>query len=178
MLACYFSHKGKLELLEKLIEKHKLDIKQIFDFEKRTLLHLAACSGNVNVVCFLLAKNCDLSSTDICGRTPLWEALENNHLSIAKRLYLHGAVLCDDPVKLGAELFFYVQTCDIYRLDLLIEFGPENLINMQDYDGRTPLHLSFILKFSLLKNYLNRKGADTQLRDRWGKIPQEYEHEK
>ncbi len=63
----------------------------IADFAGNTPLQIAALDGFVDLVKFLLNKNCEVNTKNEEGDTPLIDAVENGHLEIVKLLLEHGA---------------------------------------------------------------------------------------
>ena len=43
-------------------------------------------------------------------------------------------------------------------------------LNLQDYDGRTPLHIAASNGYKTLFNLLVKSGADAQIKDNFGNI--------
>lgn len=66
--------------------QQNLNIREVKDYDGRTLLHLAASEGAVSSAEWLVATGVDLSAVDRFGRTPLMEALINNHSPVAQLL--------------------------------------------------------------------------------------------
>ena len=57
------------------------------DYDCRTCLHLAACSGQEEVVAWLLdVAGCDAKPRDRWGVTPLEEARKYGHTFVAERI--------------------------------------------------------------------------------------------
>jgi ankyrin repeat protein len=175
ILCSYFVNKGNLKGLKTLFESH--NCVEIMDYDMRTPLHIASANGNADIVTFLLSKGSNPNITDRWGKTPLWEALINNHIEIAKQLNLYGAILCRDNFVIGSEIFRFVLRNYLYHLNLFLRFGSANLVNIQDYDGRTPLHVAVYLENVPLIRMLIDLGADLNCRDRWKKSVLDYARE-
>ena len=66
--------------------QQQLNIREVKDYDNRTLLHLAASEGAVAAAEWLIASGVDISAVDRFGRTPLMEALVHNHSPVAQIL--------------------------------------------------------------------------------------------
>lgn len=82
MKAAYEGFEGIVDLLLKA----KADVNLHADFNGATALGLAAKMGHLGIVRMLLAHKAEINSADDGGRTPLTEAVENNHVKVAKYL--------------------------------------------------------------------------------------------
>jgi len=58
---------------------------------------------------------------------------------------------------------------DIQKIELYISCGVS--FNLQDYDGRTPLHIAGSNGHKTLYDLLVKAGADTQIKDNFGNLP-------
>ena len=63
----------------------------IADHALNTPLQIAALEGSVDIVQFLLEKNCDVDTRNVEKDTPLIDAVENGHLEVVKLLLEYGA---------------------------------------------------------------------------------------
>jgi ankyrin repeat protein len=66
--------------------QHNLAIKEIYDYDGRTPLHLAASEGAIATTEWLLKQDVDVNAVDRFGRTPLMDALLAEHSHIARFL--------------------------------------------------------------------------------------------
>ena len=62
------------------------------DYDKRTALHVAAASGNYNVIHFLISRGADVNIMDNWGGRPLDDAIRNGSVECIKILTLNGAI--------------------------------------------------------------------------------------
>jgi ankyrin repeat protein len=69
-----------------LVVQKQVNICDVKDYDSRTPLHLAASQGALSTAEWLIASGVDLSAVDRFGRTPLMEALMNNHSTVAQLL--------------------------------------------------------------------------------------------
>jgi len=65
-------------------------------------------------------------------------AIDCNHLEIAKLLRSHGATVVD--VELGRKLCLYASKGKLKEIQKLVIRGAD--LNVSDYDGRTAMHLA------------------------------------
>jgi hypothetical protein len=63
----------------------------IADHALNTPLQIAALEGSVDIVKFLLEKNCDVDTRNVEKDTPLIDAVENGHLEVVRLLLEFGA---------------------------------------------------------------------------------------
>lgn len=66
--------------------QQNINVREVRDYDSRTLLHLAASEGSLAAAEWLIASDVHLSAVDRFGRTPLMEALINNHSPVAQLL--------------------------------------------------------------------------------------------
>ncbi|MCB1111331.1 MAG: ankyrin repeat domain-containing protein [Chlamydiales bacterium] len=79
-----------LGTLDAMVKKY--DVNKIIHEERRqTLLHIAAAKGWGPLVHVLVTNNTDVNIKDNHGHTPIFHALENGHLVIARVLSYRGA---------------------------------------------------------------------------------------
>eukprot|EP00013_Stygamoeba_regulata_P003847 CAMPEP_0177631926 /NCGR_PEP_ID=MMETSP0447-20121125/2012_1 /TAXON_ID=0 /ORGANISM="Stygamoeba regulata, Strain BSH-02190019" /LENGTH=376 /DNA_ID=CAMNT_0019133447 /DNA_START=9 /DNA_END=1140 /DNA_ORIENTATION=- len=73
--------------LEKIfIERPAMDMVNVFDYDKRTALHVASAMGHHEMVRFLLANGANVNSADRFGGTPIEDAVRHHHTDIADLL--------------------------------------------------------------------------------------------
>lgn len=80
----------KLDRVRQVYEERPQDL-NIADNAGNTPLQIAALQGYVEIVEFLLEKNCEVNSRNIEKDTPLIDAVENGHIEVVKLLLHHGA---------------------------------------------------------------------------------------
>uniref|UniRef100_A0A061S8T2 Potassium channel skor-like n=1 Tax=Tetraselmis sp. GSL018 TaxID=582737 RepID=A0A061S8T2_9CHLO len=159
---------GDLVELKDFVKLHMLDVNEA-DLFKRTALHIAAARGHTQIMTWLVSKmQADVTITDMHGMTPLAEAVENQHHSLAKLLHAQGATLSQDE-KAGAQLCEFAYHGELERVQLLVENGVSP--DIRDYDLRSPLHLAAGQGRVHVVRYLLEKGAPVFVTDRDSKTP-------
>jgi ankyrin repeat protein len=58
---------------------------------------------------------------------------------------------------------------DIQKIQLYISCGVP--LSLQDYDGRTPLHIAGSFGYKKLFNILVKAGGDTSIKDNFANVP-------
>ncbi|KAL6079807.1 hypothetical protein STEG23_033898 [Scotinomys teguina] len=84
--------KGNLKMVQRLVEQSKFSVKDE-DEGKRTALHFACFYGHLNLVIFLLLKECDINALDNAKSTPLMKAVQSRETEIVSVLLHNGADL-------------------------------------------------------------------------------------
>ena len=117
------------------------EIISLVDNNKKSLLHVAAKVGNVNMVTFLLSKKFSVYFRDKFLRTPLHLACQFGREVVADELLKAGAqILARDSI--GRTCLHYAACSDSTNLVTLILGKEPDLVTARDTYGRTPLHYS------------------------------------
>uniref|UniRef100_A0A1X7TVU5 Uncharacterized protein n=1 Tax=Amphimedon queenslandica TaxID=400682 RepID=A0A1X7TVU5_AMPQE len=195
-LAC---SNGRLNLVEYIIEHIPSSLELPHSKHGHTPFLIAAYSDQIEVIKYLISKKCNLSATNGKGSGAVHISVEKGHLNVLKYLFnnnycnpnatdhqertpLHVAIPADQLDSLSYLLSKSIPSMSVAWLreikHLLDSYhaiynNPHNavLINVQDKDGNTPLHVacqggkqnmvSLLLKASLSHNNLlitNKKG--------------------
>lgn len=80
----------KLDRVKQVYEERPQDL-NIADNAGNTPIQIAALQGYVEIVEYLVDKNCELNTRNIEKDTPLIDAVENGHVEVVKLLLDHGA---------------------------------------------------------------------------------------
>lgn len=105
----------------------------------RTPLHLAASSGQKDIVEFLCSLPItDVSATDDRNCTPLEDAIRHGHGDIQRILFRRGAKLMQPDI--DVQLCTAAARNDVQTLQVFFESGVD--LNTADHGQRTPLHLA------------------------------------
>jgi glutamate dehydrogenase len=138
------------------------------DYDSRTALHVAAASGNLENVRWLISRGAALNPLDRWKATPLSEAMRNNQIEVAQVLKAAGG---------------YSSTVDELTTDFISAAGAGNTDRVRallaqgmpassaDYDNRTALHLAASEGNLAVVKLLVEADADTNAADRWGSTP-------
>ncbi|XP_071164686.1 alpha-latrocrustotoxin-Lt1a-like [Mytilus edulis] len=118
----------------------------VSDYDKRTALHIAVSNNQEHIVEYLL-KDCGLTeevqkAEDRWNRTPLMVAKEKGRGKIFKLFltYCPNVTNTENDEYKTFSLLMAGNTGDVETLKRLYDSGVS--MNMQDYDGRTALHLA------------------------------------
>ncbi|KAI9689794.1 MAG: hypothetical protein M1822_009676 [Bathelium mastoideum] len=111
-----------------------------------TALHLAAASGNHDIVRCLLEHDADPNAQDVQKETPLFKAVDAGHEPVVQHLYNCGAnlQLCNDND--WSLLHHAIYRSDPSMTTLLLDLDP-SLNFVTDRAGKTALHLCAELEF-------------------------------
>ena len=117
------------------------EIINLVDNNKKSLLHVAAKVGNVNMLLFLLSKKLSVYFRDKFLRTPLHLACQFGREVCADELLKAGSqILARDSI--GRTCLHYAACSDSTNLVTLILGKEPDLIAARDTYGRTALHYS------------------------------------
>ena len=117
------------------------EIINLVDNNKKSLLHVAAKVGNVEMLLFLISKKLSVYFRDKFLRTPLHLACQFGREVCADELLKAGSqILARDSI--GRTCLHYAACSDSTNLVTLILGKEPDLITARDTYGRTPLHYS------------------------------------
>ena len=144
------------------------------DYDRRTVMHIAATEGQLEAVRFLLNAGAQVSPIDRWGNTPFDDATTNKHTAVAELLAAYGA----EPSRRSAyakenpqgALCDAASKGDIAQLRSLVKSGLD--VNEGDYDRRTALHLAASEGLLEAVQFLVHEAkANPSPVDRWGGTP-------
>src|SRR5262249_39751876 len=133
-----------------------------------TLLCEAASKGQLEIVKLLLNAGADINSLDFYNKTPLFNAILNNHTAVGEFLIAQGGNFNGADVKYDLEGFLWqaVENRRIEVVKLLIASGvspnPTRLIG-SDYTSL--LHLAIEKEYMEIVKLLVKAGADIEKRE-------------
>ncbi|KAI9374369.1 ankyrin repeat-containing domain protein [Aspergillus egyptiacus] len=121
-------------LLENGANLHSLDM------DRRTVLHIAAGTGDIALVIYLLKCGADINAADVHGRTPLMHAALQRRSSMVQLLLKWGADINLANKSGRTALHIAVLRKDSPSIPLLVKHGanPEAV----DCFGQTPFHMA------------------------------------
>lgn len=135
---------GKVDVLK----GYGADLSAI-NYDRRTALHIASAEGNVDMVRHLLLNGAAVHIRDRYDRTPLLEAISNDHHDIIKLLMKCGAHITGSARAVGEHLCAAASRGSRKRLESYYLAGAD--LSQPDPSGRTALHvvsLQFFLKLN------------------------------
>jgi lysophospholipase len=91
-IICSLAALGEYDEIVRMVEEEGVCIHTTNDYDMRTPLHLACCSGHEKVVDYLIKRGSDVNAKDRWGHTPLSESIRNNHPNLVELLIQNGAV--------------------------------------------------------------------------------------
>ncbi|XAR58258.1 hypothetical protein NMG60_11026686 [Bertholletia excelsa] len=178
---------GNLKILKELLDDSS-DVLAYRDAQGSTILHAAAGRGQVEVVKDLIASFDIINSTDHHGNTALHIAAHRGQLGVVEAL-IHASPSSIHLRNKTGETFFHMamsgfKTPTFRRLDRQIElmkqlvcgkmFDPEDIINAQNNEGRTALHVAIIgnIHSDLVEQIITSvPTVDVNIRDSHGMTP-------
>ncbi|XP_054461988.1 histone-lysine N-methyltransferase EHMT2 isoform X1 [Anoplopoma fimbria] len=132
---------------------------------KRSALHAAAQRGLLEVCYILVQAGAQVDAQDKDLRTPLLEAIINNHIEVAHYLIQNGASVYHVEEDGYTGLHHAAKLGNLEIVNMLLETGQVD-VNAQDSGGWTPIIWSAEHKHvDVIKVLLNR-GADVTISDK------------
>ncbi len=158
---------GNLDQVEQLLEDGANINAQ--DFNEFTALHLAIYHCQWEVAEKLIAYGANINAQDYDNQTPLLVAVEKCYLSIIKSCIANGGQV-NARDRQGSTALHEATKEDCWELvELLLEAGAKNYLDLQNVYGWAPLHYSAGWKQDeIRKKLINEYGADASLRDKEG----------
>lgn len=148
-----------------MLKSYGADLSAI-NYDLRTALHVAASEGNADVVKHLLLNGAAIHIKDRYDRTPLQEAISNDHHEIIKLLMKCGGHITGSSRSVGESLCGASSRGMIRRLEGYRLAGAD--LSLQDCSGRTALHLAALHGNLDVAEYLLKHQVDIDLQDMLG----------
>ena len=142
------------------------------DANGRTSLHVAASSGQRQIVKFLLDMSAQTRIVDIYKNTPLVDAVRSKHDLCAQLLHDHDpdmVLALTDGGGNAVQLINAAFHQDREQMERLLKFGVS--VNERDYDNRTALHIAASEGYVEIVQFLLDSKADVNAIDRFGGSP-------
>ncbi|XP_030596898.1 histone-lysine N-methyltransferase EHMT2 isoform X2 [Archocentrus centrarchus] len=132
---------------------------------RRSALHAAAQRGLLEVCYMLIQAGAQVDAQDKDLRTPLLEAIINNHVEVARYLVQNGACVYHVEEDGYTGLHHAAKLGNLEIVNMLLETGQVD-VNAQDSGGWTPIIWAAEHKHvDVIKALLNR-GADVTINDK------------
>nr|XP_061808338.1 histone-lysine N-methyltransferase EHMT2-like [Nerophis lumbriciformis] len=132
---------------------------------RRSALHAAAQRGLLEVCYILLQAGAHIDAQDKDQRTPLLEAIINNHIEVTRYLIQNGACVYHVEEDGYTGLHHAAKLGNLEIVNILLETGQVD-VNSQDNGGWTPIIWAAEHKHvEVIKVLLNR-GADVTINDK------------
>ncbi|XP_047461655.1 histone-lysine N-methyltransferase EHMT2 isoform X2 [Mugil cephalus] len=132
---------------------------------RRSALHAAAQRGLLEVCYMLVQAGAQVDAQDKDMRTPLLEAIINNHIEVARYLIQNGACVYHVEEDGYTGLHHAAKLGNLEIVNMLLETGQVD-VNAQDSGGWTPIIWAAEHKHvKVIKALLNR-GADVTINDK------------
>jgi ankyrin repeat protein len=142
-----------------------------------TPLHLAVEKNQAEIIQALLAAKASVSAKDKDGQRPIHIAANNGNQDIIKLLlpYETSASIADKDNNLQRNLLHCAAMGgqpDVVKT--FLQKGGTTLINQQDKEGRTALHLAVFGRNLEMFDILLAEGANKNMKDSYGRKPIDY----
>lgn len=142
----------------------------VLNCQKQTPLHVACEHGHIRAIEILLSAGAQLNPTDTSQSTPLHLAVRYGGLpTVEFFIQKKPNILAQDG--LGKTALHYTSATRRATMVKLLINENNSVLNLQDNNGMTPLHLAIIGNHDSIVRTLLRSGASASLRDNMGRLP-------
>ncbi|KAJ8273779.1 hypothetical protein GJAV_G00105440 [Gymnothorax javanicus] len=149
-----------LMLMEGIDPSHQSDMQS-----RRCALHAAAQRGLLEICYLLIQAGAKVDAQDKTSRTPLLEAIVNNHVEVVRYLIQCGACVYHSEEDGSTGLHHAAKLGNLEIVMLLLGTGQVD-INAQDNGGWTPIIWAAEHKHISVIRALLQRGADVTLKDK------------
>lgn len=178
---------GNLEILKELLCKEALDVLKYRDVNGSTILHAASGRGQLEIVKYIISSYDITTTKDNQGNIPLHIAAFRGHLSIVEAL-VHASPNSASMQNNVGDTFLHMAVMGFrargfQRLDRHMDLtrhlingssiNTKEIINIQNKEGRTPLHISLIgnMNSNLVELLMTAPSIDLNVKDVNGMTP-------
>lgn len=179
----YTARGGFGEMVKYLLEKGANALHQ--DNSGGTVAHHAIEKGKADIIEVLIEYSVDIDIADNAGRTPLFEAIENNKISVTRLLVTNGCRVNIFDYSGHTPLYWAARDGSEETIKILVDIGKAkvdffgNCTNPKDIDedleyendderlimegldaSNTPLHVTSLLGYKEIAEYLIQNGAN------------------
>ncbi|XP_048472509.1 histone-lysine N-methyltransferase EHMT2 isoform X6 [Rhincodon typus] len=159
-----WAKQGELQkVLLMLLDDHDPNF-QTDQQSRRMPLHAAAQKGYLEICHILLQAGATVDVCDKLQRTPLMEAIMNNHYDVVKLLAKHGACVFHKELDASTCLHHAAKNGSVQMVHFLLATGQVDL-NTQDSGGWTPVIWAAEHKHIEIIKLLLGRGANVTLKD-------------
>ncbi|XP_078073425.1 histone-lysine N-methyltransferase EHMT2-like isoform X7 [Mustelus asterias] len=159
-----WAKQGELQkVLLMLLDDHDPNF-QTDQQSRRMPLHAAAQKGYLEICHILLQAGATVDVCDKLQRTPLMEAIMNNHYDVVKLLAKHGACVFHKELDASSCLHHAAKNGSVQMVQFLLATGQVDL-NTQDSGGWTPVIWAAEHKHIEIIKLLLGRGANVTLKD-------------
>lgn len=159
---------GDLTSLQHIIDgypRHAKALLEASDKNSCSPLHVAARSGHLPTLIYLVEKGAAIDSQDLNdGKRPIHEAAEYGHVDTLQYLLERGANIEDRNKRMKTPLHVASLHGQVSIVEYLVGRGAA--LEAQDEDGFTPLHDATSMGHCSTISYLLDKGANIEARDK------------
>lgn len=165
-----------IEIVKQMVNEQTVREK---DQEKNTPLHIAAGSGNLELVQLVCQYDVDMNAVNVRGETPLLLAVQAGNVDVVRFLYERGANIEIANKDGETPLYKAVERNFIDVATYLLEKGAN--VNTKTNIKKTPLMVAAEYGYDELVTLLLRYGADVHVKDDTGNtalsLAQYWKHE-
>jgi ankyrin repeat protein len=158
----YAAKAGQMKVLKLLLEEHKWFVNHP-NLNKETALHMAAKKGQAAAVQYLITRGFNIDEPNINGCSPLALAIKYQHSETINLLKQNGANINNIGIR---ALHWAASKNDTVLIERLIENGAS--VEIRDESGQTPLQYAIKRINKQAFKTLERLGADTNVRNKYG----------
>ena len=165
-VACSLGH----DTIVKQLLRPNIDLEKYHGTYDGTVLACAARGGHHAVVDILISHGASISTTDLCGHTPLYWGVFSGSETVVESLLQAGASV-DTGSSDSQTTCFHIAAGEGWEgmVRIFLCYGAS--LDVTDCEGRTPLFLAARSKSVSIVNMMLDKGASMDVRDHEGRTP-------